>query len=101
MYIATSLFRYRHPNLIVLMGYCKNPPALVYPYMQRGSLYKNLHEWKVGTVHSVSEWWSMMMFQVEEPISWHERHSILLETCRGLAYLHSEEPPVVHHDVNS
>lgn len=34
--------RYRHPNLIVLMGYCQSVPMLVYP---RESLYKNLHEW--------------------------------------------------------
>ena len=35
------------------MGYCKSPPALVYPYMQRDSLFKNLHEWKVGLVAGV------------------------------------------------
>ena len=25
----------------------------------------------------------------------------MVDTCRGLAYLHSEQPPVIHHDVNS
>jgi serine/threonine protein kinase len=81
---VAALTRYRHPNLIELMGYCRAPPALVYPYMHRGSLYKNLHEWKV-----------------EEPLTWSQRLSVLTDTCRALAYLHSEVPPVIHHDVNS
>jgi hypothetical protein len=81
---VAALTRYRHPNLIALMGYCKSKPILVYPYMQRESLFKNLHEWKV-----------------EEPLTWVQRLSILTDTCRGLAYLHSEQPPVIHHDVNS
>lgn len=42
-----SVHRYRHPNLIALMDYCTSKPILVYPYMQRESLFKNLHEWKV------------------------------------------------------
>ena len=27
--------------------------------------------------------------------------SIIIDTSRGLAYLHSEKAPVSHHDVNS
>ena len=29
------------------MGYCPQPPALVYPFMARQSLFRNLHQWKV------------------------------------------------------
>lgn len=39
-----SCTRYRHPNLVPLMGYCEDPPCLVYPLMQRYSLFKNLHD---------------------------------------------------------
>ena len=39
--------RFRHPNLLGLMGYCPEPFCLVYPYMHKGSLYDNLHEYKV------------------------------------------------------
>ena len=38
--------------------------------------------------------------QVENPLTWSERVSIMLGTSRGLAYLHSENPPVIHHDIN-
>ena len=38
---------------------------------------------------------SASLFQVEEPLSWSQRLSVLVDTCRGLAYLHSEVPPVV------
>lgn len=40
-------YRFRHPNLLPLMGYCTQPPTLVSPFMERGSLYRNLHKWKV------------------------------------------------------
>ena len=36
--------RYRHPNLVPLMGYCEKPPCLVYPLMKRYSLFKNIHD---------------------------------------------------------
>ena len=37
-----------HPNLLPLMGFCIEPPVLVSPFMERGSLYLNLHKWKVS-----------------------------------------------------
>lgn len=40
-------YRFRHPNIVPLMGYCPQPPALVYPFMARQSLFRNLHQWKV------------------------------------------------------
>ena len=30
------------------MGYCLNPPALVYEYVSKGSLYENLHDLNVS-----------------------------------------------------
>ena len=44
------IFRFRHPNLMTLMGYCSSLPALVYPFMVRMSLFINLHKFKVSTV---------------------------------------------------
>ena len=46
-YVSLCTFRFRHPNLLPLMGYCTNPPVLVSPFIERGSLYVNLHKWKV------------------------------------------------------
>lgn len=38
------LYRFRHNNLVQLMGFSKSPPCVVYEYMQHGSLYHNIHE---------------------------------------------------------
>ena len=32
-------------------------------------------------------------------LEWKGRHSILKDTCRGLVYLHTAAPPVVHQDI--
>ena len=44
---STIHIRFRHPNLIELMGYCESPACLVYPYMSNLSLFHCLHEYKV------------------------------------------------------
>ena len=36
--------RYRHKNLVELMGVCKSPPALVLEFMEEGSLYDHIHK---------------------------------------------------------
>ena len=92
--------RYRHPNLIALMGFCNSKAMLVYLYMQRESLFKNLHEWKVGTAYDQCTL-TVLWLQVDEPLSWLQHLAILTDTCRGHAYLHSEQPPVIRHDINS
>ena len=43
---VAALTRYRHPHILPLMGYCETPPCLVYPLMERSSLYRNLHEYR-------------------------------------------------------
>lgn len=40
-----ALSRFRHPNILSLMGYCLEPPCIVFPLMERLSLYTNLHEY--------------------------------------------------------
>ena len=40
------------------------------------------------------------VMQVTVPLTWDSRVYILLGVSRGLAYLHSEVPPVIHHDIN-
>jgi serine/threonine protein kinase len=78
-----ALTKFRHPNLVQLMGYCSNPAVIVYEYLPRGSLYDNIHEKKPC------------------PINWTERELALHDTCKGLVYLHCGSPPIVHQDIKS
>lgn len=48
MYIAIInktikiLYGCRHRNLVDLMGFCTDPPALIYEYMEQGNLFDRL-----------------------------------------------------------
>lgn len=42
-YSDLLIIRCRHQNIVELMGVCVDPPALVYGYMENGTLYKWLH----------------------------------------------------------
>ena len=41
-----TLYRYRHPHIVQIMGMCSEPPfrAIVMEKMENGSLYNHLHE---------------------------------------------------------
>lgn len=45
---VNMLARYRHPNIILLVGVCSVPPKLciVMEYMQKGSLYDLIYKQK-------------------------------------------------------
>lgn len=75
----SALSKFRHPNLVPLMGVCTSPPCIIYEYMSRGSLYHNLH-------------------MVNEALEWNSKRT---DACRGLVYLHEGNPPVVHQDIKS
>ncbi|KAD4585309.1 hypothetical protein E3N88_22910 [Mikania micrantha] len=70
-----------HPNIIRLLGYCKDEleHLLVYEYMPNKTF-------------------DLFLFSdIAEPLSWGTRLSIMIGVARGLAYLHSKN--IIHHDV--
>ncbi|XP_047182941.1 G-type lectin S-receptor-like serine/threonine-protein kinase At5g35370 [Vigna umbellata] len=72
-----------HVNLVKLKGFCAQGRhrMLVYEYMNRGSLDRNL-------------------FGGGPVLEWQERFDVALGTARGLAYLHSGcEQKVIHCDI--
>ncbi|KAJ6673175.1 KINASE CX32 putative-RELATED [Salix viminalis] len=78
------LARLSHPNIIKLVGYCreKEEYLIAYEFMQKGSLNYHLFGKKPDRV-----------------LSWEIRLKIAMEIAEGLAYLHSLERPVIHKDL--
>jgi hypothetical protein len=77
------LRRARHPNLCRLYASSTDGPrkCLVLELMEGGALDKRL---------------------IAQPLlGWQQRVSIALDTCRGLDYLHSLSPPMIHRDIKS
>ncbi|KAJ8751466.1 hypothetical protein K2173_016681 [Erythroxylum novogranatense] len=82
----TYLGRLSHPNLVKLLGYCKEDDQflLVYEFMKNGSL--NYRLFGKGSVR---------------PLAWEIRLKVAMETARALAYLHTLETPVIYRDFKS
>lgn len=77
----------KHPNLVLLIGYCQDRRELllVYEYVPNGTLADHLHGESRG-----------------KDLSWETRLNIAVETAQALAYLHfCVNPPIFHRDVKS
>jgi len=74
----------RHPNTVLLMGACVTLPhlAIVTELMSRGSLWNVLHD---GTVQ----------------LDWATVYRMCRDAAKGLQYLHSFKPPILHRDLKS
>ncbi|XAR51848.1 Non-specific serine/threonine protein kinase [Bertholletia excelsa] len=78
-----SLSKIRHPNLVALLGYCRNKGEffLVYELCPNGDL---------------SEW----LFGKEKILSWIQRLLIAIDSAKGLWFLHTyPEGCIVHRDI--
>jgi len=79
------LSRVRHPNLVTLIGACKDAQALVYEYMPNGSLDDRL-----------------ACKDNSKPLSWQVRTRIASNICSALIFLHSNKPhSIVHSDLKA
>jgi len=87
------------------MGFSTHPPALVLEFQERGSLYHNLHEVSIQHGPYIELKFAYIQcitsLQTENPLSWDGRGKVLHDTCRGLVYLHSATPQLVHQDIKS
>ncbi|KAL8521140.1 hypothetical protein ACS0TY_011620 [Phlomoides rotata] len=81
------LGRLSHPNLVKLLGHCREDKdlLLVYEFMQKGSLEKHLF----GGGSSV------------QPLPWDIRLRILIGAARGLAFLHASDRQVIYRDLKT
>eukprot|EP00163_Fabomonas_tropica_P014565 TRINITY_DN2648_c1_g1_i8.p1 TRINITY_DN2648_c1_g1~~TRINITY_DN2648_c1_g1_i8.p1 ORF type:complete len:1287 (-),score=269.70 TRINITY_DN2648_c1_g1_i8:68-3928(-) len=76
----------RHPNVTLFMGavISKNDLMIISEYMEGGSLYDILHSPKSRQNNNMQTIYSTMT-----------------HIARGMNYLHSAEPPIVHNDLKS
>ncbi|XP_071688525.1 uncharacterized protein [Rutidosis leptorrhynchoides] len=76
--------RLRHPNVLLIKGAVTSPPNLciVTEFLPRGSLFQILH---CNTIQ----------------LNWRRRFQMSVDIARGMNYLHSCNPPIVHSDLKS
>ncbi|KAL6785226.1 hypothetical protein ACKKBG_A02970 [Auxenochlorella protothecoides x Auxenochlorella symbiontica] len=78
----------RHPNVVGFLGLCTNPPCVASEYCARGSLTDVLR----GAARSPAR---------AAQLDWSRRLNMALDACKGMLYLHSHAPPIVHRDLKS
>lgn len=85
--IAT-LSRFRHPNLVVLIGWARRDTRrfLVYEFLSEGDVQQRLRKCKEPG---------------GRPFLWHERLAAARDAATGLAHLHNGLPRAFHRDVKS
>eukprot|EP00931_Biecheleriopsis_adriatica_P048904 TRINITY_DN28263_c0_g1_i2.p1 TRINITY_DN28263_c0_g1~~TRINITY_DN28263_c0_g1_i2.p1 ORF type:complete len:1010 (-),score=176.79 TRINITY_DN28263_c0_g1_i2:13-2919(-) len=81
------LSKFRHPNLVVLMGWAKEGTRrfLLYEFLSGGDLTGRLQKSKANRL----------------PFMWHERLAVLRDAATGLAHLHNATPRAFHRDIKS
>lgn len=78
----------RHPNIVLFMGICIQPSkvSIVTELMARGNVRDLLlRKDKAGFAR----------------LDWNLRQQWALDTARGMAYLHSLDPPIIHRDLKT
>lgn len=81
------LSKFRHPNLVILMGFARheNRRFLVYEMLAGGDVYRRLQKSCAENV----------------PFTARQRVSVLLDASCGLSHLHNATPKVFHRDIKS
>ena len=82
----TTLSLLRHPNLVLFMGTGLTPEGnicIVTEFCSGGTIFKLLHE------------------SPDIALSWKQKIKIALDVAKGMNYLHSYKPPIIHRDLKS
>eukprot|EP00397_Hematodinium_sp_SG-2012_P001478 GEMP01001481.1.p1 GENE.GEMP01001481.1~~GEMP01001481.1.p1 ORF type:complete len:808 (+),score=149.15 GEMP01001481.1:101-2524(+) len=79
------LSRFRHPNLVILMGLARHNTQrlLVYELLAGGDAHCRLQQSQTN----------------QRPFPWYQRVSVALDAACGLSHLHHATPKVFHRDI--
>uniref|UniRef100_A0A7S1L6M5 Protein kinase domain-containing protein n=1 Tax=Alexandrium catenella TaxID=2925 RepID=A0A7S1L6M5_ALECA len=81
------LSKFRHPNLVILMGFARRDfqRMLIYELLGGGDVYKRLEKSNTEGL----------------PFTWRQRVSAAFDAACGLSHLHNSKPKVFHRDIKS
>ncbi|XP_065849715.1 probable serine/threonine-protein kinase SIS8 [Euphorbia lathyris] len=81
---AEIMLRLRHPNVVLFMGAVTRPPhlSILTEFLPRGSLYRLMHR---------------PNSQLDEK----RRMRMAIDVAKGMNYLHTSHPTIVHRDLKS
>ncbi|KAL3162493.1 hypothetical protein ABBQ32_010154 [Trebouxia sp. C0010 RCD-2024] len=78
----------RHPNVVLFMGVCLDPPCMVTEFCARGSMFDVLAKARSSSL-------------LAQQLDWPKRLSMALDAAKGMLQLHSHKPPILHRDLKS
>ena len=85
---ASIMAGLRHPNCIQYLGATLNPPALIMEYCSKRSVDTIL----AGAVQDP---------KIAKQLDWVHLMSMATDAAKGMLYLHTRSPPIVHRDLKS
>jgi serine/threonine protein kinase len=85
---CTMMAALRHPNVVGFLGLCPAPPCMVTEYCGRGSLTDVLRGGRASPARAAE-------------LHWKRRLELALDAAKGMLYLHSHRPAIVHRDLKS
>jgi serine/threonine-protein kinase CTR1 len=96
----------RHPNVVLFMGFCSNrqtgePMYMVFEYLERGSLWGIIHNKSVYITQVFFFFFLLFLCGCSNPTFFVQpmRVKMAQDIARGLYYLHSLKPPILHRDI--
>ncbi|KAF6260293.1 hypothetical protein COO60DRAFT_1459743 [Scenedesmus sp. NREL 46B-D3] len=90
-----------HRHLLPLLGSCPERRALVYDFMEGGSLQDRLQLLAQAPAGPAGAAPANGAAAAAAPLPWCERVRICHEVVLGLMWLHNQRPPVLHMDLKS
>ena len=85
---ASIMSALRHPNVAQYLGACLDPPALIMEYCSRRSVDRMLAEALVDP-------------KAAKQLDWVHLMSMATDAAKGMLYLHTRAPPIIHRDLKS